>query len=284
MFSLGIIWGIIIIFIALSNIGESIFLIFQLNEIFLILGLASSYLMITGWDFLTQVRRDIQAYIFGKNVIGYEEIKDAILITFALLKKIRIKGLTSIEADLEMPQESSIFKDWKTMNNNPAIYSFIQNIFNILLIDNNLKGAELTTQIQKSIQAIKKNQLKTAHILNNLADAMPALGILAALMEIMHIMKAYINDSPEVIGTLMAVAMSGTFIGIWIAYSILQPLAGKMIANADEHEVLFTAILSCVFLYIENKEPIIAIQYACTQLPINIPLNTLESLLRQVKV
>lgn len=284
MFLIGFGVGIGVIIIALANIGESIFLVLQLNEIFLILGLSFSYIVIIGWDFLTRIRTDIQAYILGKNILSYDEVKETILATFALLKKMRIKGLMSIEADLEVLHESLILRDFKTLEQNIVIQQFIQNIFTILLIDNNIKGEELKTQIEKTIKRIEADQMKTSNILANLADALPAMGILAALIGIMHVMHLYINDSPEVIGELMAVAMSGTFIGVWLSYAILQPLAGKMALNAEEHTALFTAITSCVILYLENKEPIIAVQYARTQLPVHISLNTLESLLRQIKV
>lgn len=189
-----------------------------------------------------------------------EHYKELIVLLYTIFKLIKSKGLMAIEPHTDNPSESAIFQSFPIFcENNQALY-FLCDYLRIMTM-----GCDNTFQIEnlidQEIEVIEHEDNHMSSAVQSLADALPALGIVAAVLGIIHTMGS-IDQPPAILGKLIGGALVGTFLGVLTSYGLLGPMATSLKeASAAEHCFL-RVIKAGLLAYLNGQAPIIAIEFA----------------------
>jgi len=148
---------------------------------------------------------------------------DAIALTTRLMKLLRSEGPVALESHVAEPQNSAIFAEFPRLLANKA----------------------LTALICDTLTLNFHEMAEPQHALQNLADALPALGIVAAVLGVVKTMGS-IDKPPSILGGMIGSALVGTFMGVLLAYGIVAPLAGRLKQVNDQDEQIFHAVKQVV--------------------------------------
>ncbi len=167
---------------------------------------------------------------------------DAIALTTRLMKLMRSEGPVALEAHVEKPEESEIFAEYPGLLANKPLIALICDTLTLLVVS----SGTLETH---AVEDVMDNAMKThfhemhepQHALQSLADALPALGIVAAVLGVVKTMGS-IDEPPSVLGGMIGSALVGTFLGVLLAYGIVGPLASRLKQINDQDEQIFHAV------------------------------------------
>ncbi|WP_273427929.1 flagellar motor stator protein MotA [Chitinibacter tainanensis] len=178
---------------------------------------------------------------------------------FELLAKVRKEGLMSIEGDVEDPHASPIFSKYPKVSHDHHVTEFICDYLR-LMVGGNLNPFEIENLMDVEIDTHHHEAEGPASAMAKLADGLPAFGIVAAVMGVVHVMGS-LHLPPSELGKLIGAALVGTFMGIWLAYGFVGPLAtvleGK---NAEMHQVLVT-IKTTLLASLNGYAPQVAVEF-----------------------
>jgi chemotaxis protein MotA len=190
---------------------------------------------------------------------------DLLLLLNDIFKKIKKEGLISIEQDIENPEASKIFSAFPKILNNHVVLDFIRDTFRSILTTN-ITHFELDSLLENEIEIIYHEAAEPAHRLSNLADSMPGLGLVAAVLGIILTMGK-INEPPAVLAHHLSIALAGTFIGILTCYGFMAPLSARMEKLALEEKEYLTVIKTAIVSFIGGGAPQIAVEFARRAIP-----------------
>jgi chemotaxis protein MotA len=185
-----------------------------------------------------------------------------------LMRTARQKGFVAIEADIETPATSPLFQAHPRLIADPALTALICDTFRLMALDlSHARRAE--AQLDAVIATLYDQKQKAVNALNTLADALPALGIVAAVIGIIRSMGA-IDAAPSVLGGLIGSALLGTFLGVFLAYGIVGPLAARFQQIVDDDMRLFETARRVLSAFGEGLQPSAAIELARAALPASV--------------
>ncbi len=206
------------------------------------------------------IARMLKGSIYGK-----ETYKEVLSLLYSLLLKIRKDGLMTIESDVESPTESAIFSQHPSIAVNARVTEFICDYFRIILTGN-MNSYELENMMDVDIETSNQTSRTPAEAITHLAEALPAFGIVAAVMGVVITMAA-VGGPPDVLGHKIAAALVGTFLGILLAYGFLGP-ASRLLHNlAEEEEQVFTCIKTCIVAYLNGYPPKMVLEFGRVSIP-----------------
>jgi len=156
---------------------------------------------------------------------------------FELLAKARKEGLMSLENDVEEPEKSAIFSKYPTILADHHLVEFITDYMR-LMVGGNLNAMEIENLMDAEIETHHHEEMHASHAVAKLADGMPAFGIVAAVMGVVHTMES-LQLPPSELGLLIAHALVGTFLGILLSYGFVSPLATVLEGKAAESTKVF---------------------------------------------
>lgn len=157
-----------------------------------------------------------------------------------LLNKARREGLMAIESDIEEPQNSAIFQAYPTLLKDPLLVGFISDYMRVI-ISGNLSPHEVEAIMDQEIETFLLERNVPASALFSVADALPAFGIVAAVLGVIKAL-ASVDQPPAILADLISKAMVGTFFGILLAYGFVAPVA-NVIERKNDRTV---AMLECI--------------------------------------
>lgn len=178
---------------------------------------------------------------------------------FSLMRDLKTKPRNEVEAHVDNPQESAIFTAHPLIMKDTLLLNFICDYVRLILIGN-ARGFEIEALMDQEIATIKAEKLKPASALSDIADALPAIGIVAAVLGIVKAMGA-IDQSPEILGGLIAAALVGTFLGIFASYCIFSPIANKIKSVREKQMQPFVITKQALLAYINGAMPQIALEH-----------------------
>ncbi len=178
---------------------------------------------------------------------------------YELLGKVRKEGLMSIEGDVEKPEESPIFAKYPKILHDHHVVEFITDYLRIM-VSGNLNAMEIENLMDVEIETHHHEALLPSHIIAKLGDGMPAFGIVAAVMGVVHTMES-VGIPPAELGILIAHALVGTFLGILLAYGFVGPLAGLLEQKADESTKMFQTIKVTLLANLNGYAPAMAVEF-----------------------
>ncbi|MGE5502975.1 MAG: flagellar motor stator protein MotA [Actinomycetota bacterium] len=196
------------------------------------------------------------------NKASYVELLSMLYSVFKLAKT---KGDLALESHVEKPDESPLFQKFPKFSGDHHTRTFLCDYLRLLTLGTS-NAHELEAIIDGEIEAHHKHYHEIAHAVNLMADAMPALGIVAAVLGVIHTMGS-ITEPPEVLGHLIGAALVGTFSGVLMSYAFFAPFARNMQMCFDMDHNYFLAMKSGLLAHMQGYAPQVSIEFARKVLP-----------------
>jgi len=178
---------------------------------------------------------------------------------YEILGKIRKEGLMSIESDMDDPQNSPIFTKYPTILADHHVTEFITDYLR-LMVGGNLNALEIENLMDSELETHHQEGEVPIHCIAKLGDGLPAFGIIAAVMGVVHTMES-VHLPPAELGMLIAAALVGTFLGILLAYGFVSPLAAKLEHQLHESSKLLECVKTTLLANLNGYSPVLAIEF-----------------------
>ncbi len=180
----------------------------------------------------------------------------------------RARGMAALERHVEDPANSEIFSRYPEFLGNPPVRDFVCDTLRMLVIGATLPH-ELDLLMDLDIDVQRRGSHEPVRALNSVADSLPGLGIVAAVLGVVITMEA-IGGSPETIGQKVAAALVGTFLGILLCYGVVGPLASRL-ENLSDGQAQFLQVLRiAIVTFMRGASPILAVEYARRSIPVEL--------------
>jgi len=184
---------------------------------------------------------------------------------YQLFSKIRKEGLVSIESDVETPDKSPIFQKYPSVQKNHHVLTFICDNLKVI-VSANVPPHELDNLMDIEIDSHHHQALIPSHSISKIADGLPALGIVAAVLGVVLTM-AKITEPPAVLGHSIGAALVGTFLGVLLSYGFVGPIATNLESQADEGTVPFQVIKVALVAFVGGSAPQMAVEFGRRAVP-----------------
>lgn len=194
-----------------------------------------------------------------------QDYKDILLLMFGLLKLVRTKGMIVLEQHIENPETSTIFQQYPKILHDHFAVEFICDTLRMMTMnfdDPNQVEDVMNNQLDKH-----HHELHTlSHAIQNIGEAMPALGIVAAVLGVIKTMGS-INKPVEILGEMIGGALTGTFLGVFLSYGFVGPIAAKMQQCYDQEHTFYLIIRSVLVSHLNGNAPQISVEIGRTNVP-----------------
>ena len=206
---------------------------------------------------------------FGKTFAGpkwkKQDYKDLLSLLFQLTKTMKSKGVIALESHIEKPAESTIFQKYPKVLKDHFATDFICDTLRMMTM--NLEDPhQIEDAMEKQLEKHHHEALASAHALQNMADALPALGIVIAVLGVIKTMGS-ITEPPEVLGGMIGGALVGTFLGVFLAYGMVGPLAARLKAIVDEEAAFYKIIQSVLIAHLHGNAAQISVEIGRGDIP-----------------
>ena len=175
------------------------------------------------------------------------------------LSKARKEGLMSIEGDIEDPHASPLFSKYANVSKDHHLMEFITDYLR-MMVSGNLNALEIENLMDNEIETHHHEAMVPAHSIQNVADGMPAFGIVAAVMGVVHTMGS-VGKPPSELGEMIAHALVGTFLGILLAYGFIGPIAKLIEQQVDEAGKELQCVKVTLLASMQGYAPAIAVEF-----------------------
>ena len=180
--------------------------------------------------------------IFGGSKWKKQDFLDAIFLVSRLMKILRVDGPVALEAHVENPESSAIFSEYPKILADHHVTHLITDTIRLMVISSgNLNAYAVEEVMDAAIKEHVNHAGHPAHALAALAGALPALVIVACVLGVVKTMAA-IDQPPTVLGGLIGSALVGTFLGVFLAYGIVEPMAGRLTQVVKEEAQIYHVI------------------------------------------
>nr|WP_154324839.1 flagellar motor stator protein MotA [Pantoea sp. 201603H] len=184
---------------------------------------------------------------------------DLMALLYRLMAKLRQQGMLSLEHDIEAPHESEIFAHYPRLLADKRLVDFITDYLR-LMVSGNMNAFEIEALMDEEIETYEHECDVPAQSLATAGDSLPAFGIVAAVMGVVHALAS--ADRPAVeLGALIAHAMVGTFLGILLAYGFISPLASVIRQKCAETTKMMQCIKVTLLSSLNGYAPQIAVEF-----------------------
>jgi chemotaxis protein MotA len=193
------------------------------------------------------------------------DYRDLLSLLFLLTKTMKSKGVIALESHIENPTESTIFSRFPRVLKDHFAVDFICDTLRMMTM--NLEDPhQVEDAMEKQLEKHHHEALAPSHALQNLADALPALGIVAAVLGVIKTMGA-ITEPPEVLGEMIGSALVGTFMGVFLAYGLVAPMAARMKGIVEEEGAFYRIIQSVLVAHLHGNAAQISVEIGRGEVP-----------------
>ncbi|MEL7198177.1 MAG: flagellar motor stator protein MotA [Pseudomonadota bacterium] len=192
---------------------------------------------------------------------------DAIALTSKLMKMLRSEGAVALESHVTDPENSTVFAEYPNLQGDEVVRNLICDPLTLMVVSS---GTLETNAVEDIIDQAIKSQLhemhEPEHAIQSLADAFPALGIVAAVLGVIKTMGS-INEPPEVLGKMIGGALVGTFLGVLLAYGFTGPMASRL-KQVNAHDAqIFQSIKQVIIASLHGYPQPMVLEAARAGLP-----------------
>ncbi len=263
-----IIGAIVVIASVLSGYmlhGGNLMVLWQPTEILIIFGAAfGSFIIANPFHTLKAVFAGVLRLITGSpfNKAFY---MDLLSLLYDVFDKSRKQGVMAIEEDIDNPAESQIFARYPAVTKSTYLTAFVTDYLRIIS-SGNMAPHELEGLMDQELDTRQHELEEPAHAVNKVADALPGLGIVAAVLGIVITMN-FLTEGPEKIGLSVAAALVGTFIGIWMGYGFVGPTSIALEHHAKYELKAYECAKAAIIATVSGQAPQMAIEFGRKALP-----------------
>ena len=206
---------------------------------------------------------------FGKAFKGSQFKKkdyiDLLCLMFTLVKLAKSKGLIALEPHIEKPHESDIFNKYPKIAHDHFACDFICDTFRMITMS--LEDPyQVEDAMQKQLDKHHHEIVHPAHAIQTMADGLPAIGIVAAVLGVIKTMGS-ISSPVEVLGAMIGGALVGTFLGVFLAYCLIGPVASRLSEILDEEAQYYYIIRDIMVGYLHGQAVQIAVEVGRGNVP-----------------
>jgi len=240
--------------------GGHLYVLWQPYEFLIIFGAAFGALVIgSPKTVLVNILKAIGPMMKGPKY-KKDSYMELLSLLYSLFKLAKTKGDLALESHVEKPEESSLFQKFSGFSSNHHNLEFLCDYLRLLTLGTN-NAHEVETIVDSEIEAHHKENHAVSEAIITMADAMPALGIVAAVLGVIHTMGS-ITEPPEVLGKLIGAALVGTFSGVLLSYGFFAPF-GRAIATAYEADTEYlNCIKAALLAHMQGYAPQVSIEFA----------------------
>lgn len=248
-----------------AEAGGPFVVLIQIGEFMIIGGAALGALIISSpVSLLKKILNRILQILKG-NKINKETYLELLKLLYELFQVIRKDGMVALESHVEKPGESSIFRKYPRFNSDVRLMKFITDTLRLIVMGG-ISPHEIEMILDADINLNHSEGIKPSKILQKIGDSLPGLGIVAAVLGIIITMQA-INGPADQVGKKVAAALVGTFLGVFLSYGFIQPLATNIEITNEEEIRLFEVIKNGIICTAKGLNPIVAIEFARRSIP-----------------
>ncbi len=194
-----------------------------------------------------------------------QDYRDLLSLLFLLTKTMKSKGVIALEAHIEKPQESSIFSRYPKIAHDHFAVDFICDTLRMMTM--NLEDPhQVEDAMEKQLEKHHHEAHGAAHALTQLSDGLPALGIVAAVLGVIKTMGS-ITEPPAVLGTMIGGALVGTFMGVFMAYGLVGPMATRLGGVLDEDHNFYKIIQAVLVAHLHGNAAQISVEIGRGNVP-----------------
>jgi chemotaxis protein MotA len=190
---------------------------------------------------------------------------DLLKLMFEVFQISRKEGLIGLEGHIEKPESSSVFTAYPHLMKHDALIKFMCDTFRLVILGG-VPPHDMEALMDSDIEVQHHEGARPGMLLQKVGDAMPGLGIVAAVLGIVITMGA-IGGSAEEIGHKVAAALVGTFLGIFLSYGFIQPLATNIDIGNEDETAVFETIKAAMVAFAKGFNPIVCIEFARRTIP-----------------
>jgi chemotaxis protein MotA len=263
--------------------GGHLLALFQPYELMMIGGAAlGSFVVSNDMRSIKMTLRAIKSILKGSKYKREFNVQ-LLSVFFELLTKIRKDGVLAIEGDIQNPKESPLFSNYPLVQADPKVMEFIVDHMQ-LIITGRVDAHHLDEMIDIDIETYEHEIEIPISAISKVADSLPAFGIVAAVMGVVHTMES-MNQPPAVLGGLVAAALVGTFLGVLLGYGFIAPLAVAVEMRRNATIKILQATKVLLMSAATNAAPSIGVELARKVLYSDVRPNSaeLEEILKEIK-
>jgi chemotaxis protein MotA len=262
--------GIIVVFAAvfggyLLERGNP-YVLMQPAELLIVGGAAAGIILVANPPAVIRKMRHGVAAIFAAPRYTRESFLRHLLMLFEVFVYSQRAGIVGLEPDVEDPPKSRIFSKYPDFLKDEVARSFVCDSLRMLVIGAT-SAQELDHLMALDIDVRQRGEHEPVSALSAVADALPGLGILAAVLGVVITMQA-IGAAPETVGQKVAAALVGTFLGILLCYGVVGPVASRLEALGEQQIQFLEVMRAAMVSYARGASPILAIEYARRSVPV----------------
>lgn len=202
--------------------------------------------------------------VFGGSKFGKQTYIDALKMLYELMNKARKDGLMALETDVEEPEKSPIISKNTTFVKNHHVCAFVCDSMRMAI--SGVDAFDLDQMLDLDLEVHHHDATQPTAALSTMADSLPGLGIVAAVLGVVITMGA-LGGPPEEIGHKVAAALVGTFLGILLCYGLIGPIAANMTKAAEEEHAFLYVMRVMMVAFLKGSAPIMAVEVARRAVP-----------------
>ncbi len=194
-----------------------------------------------------------------------DDYKNLLLLLFTLVKLMKTKGMVAVEQHIENPDESDIFTKYPRIANDHHIRDFIRDSIRLMTMDYN-NPYEFDDAMTSLLEKHHAEEHEAVHSLQTMADGLPALGIVAAVLGVIKTMSS-VDQPPEVLGKMIAAALVGTFLGVFLSYGIVGPISARLDQIVTEEGQMHEVIREVLISYLQGNAVQVTVEIGRNSIP-----------------
>ena len=240
--------------------GGHLAVLFQPYEFVIILGAAlGGFIIANPKDVLKRTGKGLGKMMKGSkyNKKSYVEL---LSLLYQIFKLSKTKGMLALETHVEKPEESGLFAQFPSVMKDHHVLIFLCDYLRMLTLGTE-NPHELESLIDQELETHHHEANQVSSALRTLADSMPGLGIVAAVLGVIHTMGS-ITEPPEVLGHLIGAALVGTFLGILMSYGFVGPMANSLQAVDEAEAKYFQCIKIGLLAHLQGYPPAVSVEFA----------------------
>ncbi|MBR0680248.1 flagellar motor stator protein MotA [Roseomonas eburnea] len=206
---------------------------------------------------------------FGKLLKGAkyrrQDYMDLLSLLYYLVRLAQTKGPMALEPHIEKPEESAAFNKFPRIAADHHVVHLICDYLRMVGMNAD-DPHQIEDVMARELKKIKEEEMHPSHAMQSMADALPALGIVAAVMGVIKTMGS-IDEPPAVLGKMIGGALVGTFLGVLLAYGLMGPFAARLKGVVDEESKYFEVIRAVLVAHLHGNAPQVAVETGRKMVP-----------------
>lgn len=240
--------------------GGHLIVLFQPFELVIIGGAAIGALMIgNSKELLGRIVGSLKYAVKGSRY-SKESYLELLSLLYSVFKLAKTKGMLALEQHVEKPEESALFQQFPAFSEDKVAITFLCDYLRLLTLGTE-NSHELEALMDEEIETHHHEHEQVAAAVQSMADGLPALGIVAAVLGVIKTMGA-ISEPPEVLGKLIGGALVGTFLGVLLSYGLVGPMGSAIKATFEAEGKYLQCIKAGMLAYLQGYAPAVAVEFA----------------------